>query len=61
MGLRSGNRKAEGCFELFVVVVKCMKGLSGRGEQKDVEKKNISAWRCAAKLLVSLSATLVAD
>ena len=27
-----GNREAEGYFELLVVVVKCAKGLSGRGE-----------------------------
>ena len=31
------KRDVEGCFELFVVVVKCPKGLSGRGEQRDVE------------------------
>ena len=38
VGLCGGNRKAEGCFELFVMVVGWMKGLSGQGEQRDVEK-----------------------
>jgi len=35
VGLGGGSREAEGCFELFVVVEKRMKGLSGRDEQKD--------------------------
>ena len=41
MGLGGERREAEGCFELCVVVVKCMKRLSGQGEQRDAEKKTL--------------------
>ena len=39
VGLSGESSEAEGCFELCPVVVKCMKRLSGQGEQRDAEKK----------------------